>query len=248
MDPTPEKLLASFTLDAIADGVLLAHRPEGEGEDDSPKGSFCWALEARSALHPRSPAAMPAADLDACQQAARVSEAAPTAVVRNQGGIVGRFRWVSCGTQRRAGDFSTQQADLLQLQIQAQAAAAVLLVQPQAASGVAASPERVMLCNVVDQANDAVILEPDPAAVAAGLLRYQTAAGGPQALHGGLTLELLSALHLLLSSTSASHEGFPVWGPFGHRVSKRVKLAGMVIGADGTPHTVEHYGAANYDA
>ena len=138
MDPTPEKSLAPLTLNAVAGWVQLAHRPVGEGEDDSPSESFDRALGALPGLHLAScsgarggPRRMPAAW--------RVSEAAPTAVVRNQGGMVGRICRVVCGIQLRTVDRNRQQTDLLQLQIHlAHAASALLPVQSQTVTGVAA--------------------------------------------------------------------------------------------------------------
>ena len=72
--------------------------------------------------------------------------------------------------------------------------------------------------------------------------RFAAVAGEEPAPHEELTRDQLSGLHALQQGSGPPCVDFIVWGPFGHRFAKRVKLTGMVIGAGGQLQPTELFG------
>lgn len=52
----------------------------------------------------------------------------------------------------------------------------------------------------------------------------------------------MTALHMLLCGQGPPYLDLPVWGPFGGRISKSVKLMGMTINTDGQLTPMQLYG------
>ena len=71
--------------------------------------------------------------------------------------------------------------------------------------------------------------------------RFASLTGGPPEPQEDLTLDQLSSLFALVSGTSAPYVDFAVWGPYGHRIAKKVRMTGMVIGHKGELKNIEIY-------
>jgi hypothetical protein len=111
---------------------------------------------------------------------------------------------------------------------------------------VSAAPpgKRIKLSTVADQANDGEVTELDAASVTAAYARFEALTGGAPEPHEELTLDQLSSLHSLLHGTTAPYVDFAVWGPYGHRIAKKVRMTGLVIGHHGELKPVEIFGPA----
>ena len=57
-----------------------------------------------------------------------------------------------------------------------------------------------------------------------------------------VTLEQLAALRALLSSGAPLYVDLAVWGPFGHRIQRKLGVSGQVLCANGVLRTVQLYG------
>lgn len=53
------------------------------------------------------------------------------------------------------------------------------------------------------------------------------------------TLEQLSAVHHLINQNHSPYCDFAIWGPYVHRLVKKLKFSGYVIGQDGVLTSVE---------
>ena len=248
MEPTEAEAAAFATLDDVAQWAGLAHRPDGGADIDSPRGTLFTLLGVQAAAHPRVLGAITEPNLDTILATWQVSGAAPSPGVRSQGGLVGRACRIVCGAQQRIEVIRKQDADKLQLAL-LQASAGSGGGATAAGSVLGQSPnKKVKVATVADQANDLEVQEMSQADVQAAYARYQSITGGPPAAHEELTLDQLSALHALFSGSSAPYVDFSVWGPFGHRITKRVKMQGMSINSAGELQPVELFGPGTFDA
>ena len=61
-----------------------------------------------------------------------------------------------------------------------------------------------------------------------------------------ITPEQLTGLDLLFRTDGAPYVDLAVWGPYGRRLAKRIKLSGMVTGPGGTLRPLELSGPPSY--
>ena len=57
-----------------------------------------------------------------------------------------------------------------------------------------------------------------------------------------ITAEQLSGLKALFTSGAAPYVDLAIWGPFGQRTQRKLKLSGLVLGTDGVLQQVQLYG------
>ena len=244
MEPSEQEVAAFARLDDLAEWAGLAHRPEGGDADASPRGTLWRLLGAEAGVRWRVLGAMPQADFEALLAGWLVAGAAPTPAVRSQGGLVGMAARIAAGTQLRLAAVREQMRADAELE-RARLEAAVVPVAP-AESQSSPSGRRVKLATVADQANDNEVSTLSDSEVAEAYKRYQDLTGGPPAPHEELTLEQLTALAALLAAQAPPYVDFSVWGPFGHRIQKKVKLNGLTLSASGELHPVELYGPSDF--
>lgn len=99
--------------------------------------------------------------------------------------------------------------------------------------------KKVKLGTVADQAGDVEVVEMNHEQVAEAYTRCAEVTGGPPTPHQELTVDQLTSLNAILRSSGPRYVDSRVWGPFGHRISKRVNLSGMHISSNGEVHPVE---------
>jgi hypothetical protein len=106
--------------------------------------------------------------------------------------------------------------------------------------------KKVRLATVADQANDLEVAELSADEVAKAYANFENITGGPPAQDEELTLEQLSVLHALLAGAGPPYVDFAVWGPFGHRISKKMRLTGLQLGPRGELRQAECFGPATF--
>ena len=111
--------------------------------------------------------------------------------------------------------------------------------------------KRVKLATVLDQTNDMKVKELDGKVVKEAFERFAAVTGSvigrEPAPNQELTRDQLSGFHALLQGSGPHHVDFSVWGPFGHRIAKRVKLTGMIFSAGETVESVVPRVAHRFD-
>ena len=247
MEPSPAEAAAFTDVNSVADWASLAHRPAGGGHIDSPRGTLFAVLGVTGGEPYRVLAGIPGPDWTALLQAWQVAQSPPTPAARSQGGLLGLAARVASGAQERLEVLRKRQEDQLTLQLlTAQAtgtAAAAASAAPLPPPG-----KKVKLSTVADQANDMEVGELTPAQIKAAYDKFENTMGGLPAPHEELTGEQLAALHALLQGSGPPYVDFSVWGPFGHRISKRVKLSALMRGPSGQLQPVELFGPPDFDS
>ena len=110
-----------------------------------------------------------------------------------------------------------------------------------------AAARRIKLSSIVSQVDDTEILMADEKEVLKAFARYETVYGKGDRPPNGTepTSEQLSAVKHLLDSNCCPYTDFSVFGPYGQRIYKKVKLSGYQIARDGPLTSVELHGPSN---
>jgi len=103
------------------------------------------------------------------------------------------------------------------------------------------------LCQVTDQAMDVELVALDGAIIKAAYDRYRLVFGTMPPPNEELTNEQLTAVKALLDADRAPYVDFAVWGPFGCRLAKKLKLHGVSFSSDGTLVPIELAGPPGHD-
>jgi hypothetical protein len=109
------------------------------------------------------------------------------------------------------------------------------------------SARSIKLATIVDQAND---LEVDPmphSEVEAAYKTYKDKMGDMPRPEDDVTTEQLAGLRALFATGAPPYVDLAVWGPFGRRIQKKLKLTGLVMTASGTLQQAQLYGPPNLD-
>lgn len=115
----------------------------------------------------------------------------------------------------------------------------------------ASSPARkIKLSAIISQIDDTELTVADEKEVLKCYARYEAVFGQGErpAKDCEPTAEQLTGLQHLCKQGSPPYADFSIFGPFGHRMMKRIKLSGYFIERDGTLRTVELYGPTNLGA
>jgi len=109
-----------------------------------------------------------------------------------------------------------------------------------------AAARRIKLSSIISQVDDTEILMADDEVLKA-FARYERVYGKGDRPPNGTepTSEQLSAVKHLLDSNCCPYTDFPVFGPYGQRIYKKVKLSGYQIARDGQLTSVELHGPSN---
>ena len=106
------------------------------------------------------------------------------------------------------------------------------------------------LSSVISQIDDTELIVAEEKEVLRYYARYESVfgAGERPAKDCEPTAEQLTGLRHLCDQGSPPYADFSIFGPFGHRMMKRIKLSGFSIERDGSLRTVELYGPNNLGA
>lgn len=212
--------------------------------DKTVGGTLAQLLGVAHDTHPRALALIEEADAVAVigrwkvpKQAADLSYTyhSPTLAEIGKAKVVFRTCKVICGQGQTIDDLKNQ------LQ-QAQTAAATAQAANQASAASSSAGERKIklsaILSQVDESEAKVLSEKD---LVAAYMRYSVIYGDQErpSKESEPTLEQLSAMHHVVSQGHPPYCDFAIWGPYGHRVAKKLKLSGYVIGRDGLLTSIE---------
>jgi len=89
------------------------------------------------------------------------------------------------------------------------------------------------MSHVVSQSSDVELVALDGAAIKSAYDRYKTVFGTLPPPQEELSTEQLSAVKALLDADLAPYVDFAIWGPFGNRLMKKLKLHGVTFSSSG---------------
>ena len=129
----------------------------------------------------------------------------------------------------------------------AKAAAKAQASPPAPAPATGSPPRKVKLSGITSQVDDAEIALTSEQQLVDMYLEYERVFGKGERPSKDMepTSEQLSAVMHLLQSGLPPYTDFAVWGPYGHRIERKLKLQGVTIGRDGVIRTVELQGPPN---
>ena len=238
VDPAPNELAAMTTMQSILDWAGFAG--DDLASDRSVGGTLCGLLGIKGDSHPRSLALVDDGDALGVIQKWKVPVVAadksvsyhpPTLAQVGQAKLVFRTAKIVCGQGQTMEELKNQ---LQQAQQQAKAPPAVPAVSTVADRKVKLSA----VLSQVDESEAKVMTEKE---MVAAYLRYSVVYGDSErpSKESEPTLEQLSALHHVVSQGNPPYTDFAIWGPYGHRLAKKVKLSGYVMGRDGVLTSIE---------
>ena len=239
MEPTPAEIADFINADSVADWADIPHH----ADPTSPRGALFDTFGITEHTHIRVLAAIPESVwMHAIYSEWKVDGHTPSLALRSKGGLMGAAARIAMGVQERADDVRKRTLEAIEVQrLQATAFAT------NARNAAEPPRKRVKLATVADQANDTECDELSAQMIGKAYEAFTKATGGQPAPHEELTSEQLAALNALLRGTGPPYVDFSVWGPFGHRIAKRVKLSGMVMKPGGELAPVELFGPENYE-
>lgn len=126
----------------------------------------------------------------------------------------------------------------------AQAAQAAPTAQPPVT---AAPPRKIKLAGITSQVDDTEVTVTSEKELVEMYLEYERVYGKNERPQKDTepTSDQLSAVQHLLQAGLPPYVDFAIWGPYGHRIERKLKLQGFSIGRDGVLRTVELQGPPN---
>eukprot|EP00435_Cladocopium_sp_Y103_P026048 s3225_g6.t1 len=230
LDPDEATARTLTNLDLVAQWSGI----EGLRDDiTTPRGALFRLFGLHGAEPPRILGILPAADLESTARRWQIPAPAPqpaTAPTMAQLGQVGVFlrtcRWL-CN----------------QLPEQQPQPASVAI--PAASS---ASARKVKMSHVINQTDDEEVDTLDQAAINKAYQTYSNKVGGFPPDDEELSSEQLSTLFALFKSKRAPYTDMAVWGPFQHRIQKKIKMKGMRFNAAGEIVPIEMFGPPDFES
>ena len=235
MDPAPDEIANMQTMKAVMDWAGFTG--DDLTSDKSVRGTLALLLGVTDTTAPRALALVDDADAQAVIGKWKVPRQetdgsytyhSPTIAHSGQAKLVFRACKVICGQGQTLED--------LQKKLKAAGAQAQASATPAATSS--ADERKIKLSAILPQVDDSeakVLREKD---LVAAYLRYATDGERPPK-ESEPTLEQLSAIHHLITQNNPPYCDFAIWGPYGHRLAKKLKLSGYIIGRDGVLTSVE---------
>lgn len=114
-------------------------------------------------------------------------------------------------------------------------------------SGSTAAARKVKLSSVISQIDDTEILLADEKEILKAFARFEVVYGKGERIpkESEPTSEQITAVKHLLDQGSVPYVDFAIFGPYGMRILKKVKLSGVMLGRDGSVKSQEFHGPAN---
>lgn len=243
MDPTPDECLKMLTL---ADVVTFIGLESGHmGDDKTMVGSLAQLIGAKADTKPAAVGIIPEPDFDAVLMGWKVPTVSgtgapgvrpPTLIELGQAKLLGHVCRVVVGKGETVAD----------LKKKATASAAAAAAAASVASSVAAA-RKVKLSSVISQIDDTEVLLTDEKEILKAYARFEAVYGKGERppKESEPTAEQITAIKHLLDQGACPYADFAIFGPFGMRILKKVKLSGVVIGRDGSLKRQEFHGPAN---
>ena len=233
LDPPESEWPNLQTVAAVATWVGL----QGDSKDpDTVCGSLCHLLGTDGSAHPRSLALVSEDDFKALiaqwkvpmpTPTGGVRPAAPSVIQLGQGALLGRTCRVVSGVYKLSPPNP---------------------VAPPAAPSSSSDTRKVKLSSVINQSDDLEVAILDDAAIHQAYANYRKRIGALPPADQELSSEQLSSLHSLFSSGRAPYCDMAVWGPYHHRLQKKIRLKGVRLSSQGEIIPVEICGPADFES
>ncbi|CAK9014935.1 unnamed protein product [Durusdinium trenchii] len=232
MDPDAATVPGLTNLDSIAHWAGLSG-----AKDDvrSPRGSLFDLLGVDGSEPPRILALFPATDVSAVLARWQIPDphpattsSAPTVAQAGQARLFVRTCRFVCGVETSAASAK---------------AAPTAPPTPAPAAG-----RRIKMAQVINQRDDQEIEPLDAPAIQRAYRAYADKVGGFPPEDEELSADQLSTLRNLFKSGRTPYTDMAIWGPYQHRLQKKMKMRGMRFAANGEIQPVEMYGPTDYEA
>ena len=209
-------------------------------DDKTVSGSLASLLGAKADTKPAALGIMSEADYEAAVKGWKVpadggTARLPTLTEIGQARLIGHVCRVIAGKGDTIEDLKKK------------ASAASAPAGPAMSPSSLAAGRRVKLSSVISQIDDTEILLDDGKEILKAFARYEAVYGKGERppKESEPTTEQITAIRHLLGQGSAPYADFAIFGPYGMRIMKKVKLSGVTLGRDGTVKSQEFHGPAN---
>lgn len=232
MEPTSEELKAMTAVGALCEIADLG------GTD---RESFLKILGATDTTKTIVIANIPEAMWDKAVADWKLADgAAPSMVQQAAAGYVGTLARLAAGKAATR----SQEERIKKLEEDVVHAKATIPVAASASSGL------IKLSSVVDQG---FAVEKEVAPMTEDEFNeyykvYRDKMGNDPRPEEDITIEQLTGLRALFRSGAAPYVDLSIWGPFGARTQRRLKMAGVTLGSDGTIQQVQMPGPPNVES
>ena len=121
---------------------------------------------------------------------------------------------------------------------------------PATSTALTSPTKKVKLSSILSQVDDTELMVDSEADIVKCYARFENVYGQGErpAKDCEPTAEQITGLRFLCEQNSPPYADFAVFGPFGHRMVKRIKLSGYTIDREGGLKTTELYGPGNVGA
>ena len=262
MDPDPQQ---SAAWKALGDVIQWAKLQGEQNNEDSEIGSFTSLLGATMDDPIAVVGAIIVEDYDKILANWQVAGHAPTPTQKSKAALVGRGARILCGTQltlteerKQKEEETLRKHELEKLQLQTQIA--TMATSPSQETLAIGNGEvklsqtilpgkiqkKVKMNLVADQVFDQEVDILSEEMVAECYTAYAEIFQDLPPPEEEITVEQLTALHVLLQSGSPPYVDFAVFGPHGYRLLRKLKLQGLQLTPGGDLRTIELAGPPTF--
>ena len=238
MEPTEEerkKMLGMREVFTFA-GLDEAHLVD----DKTVAGSLAALLGAKPDTKPAALGILSEADYDAAVKGWKIPAAGgaarqPTLTELGQAKLIGHVCRIVAGNGETIEDLKRK-------------ASAMTSASPGPTSpSTSAAGRKIKLSSVISQIDDTEILLDEEKEILKAFARYEVVYGKGERppKESEPTTEQITAVRHLLDQGSVPYVDFAIFGPYGMRIMKKVKLSGVMLGRDGSVKSQEFHGPAN---
>ena len=204
------------------------------GDNTTPRGSLFTLMGLTGTEHPRIVGIMPAADVATVitrwqLHNAAGEDVAPTLSQLGQAGVFARTCRYVCDVAEAGSSVHPMPGPL-----------------PPAPT--TNNARRVKMSHVINQADEEEVDMLTSQEVTDAYDRYMAKTGGFPPEDEELSAEQITTLQSLYKSGRAPYTDFAVWGPYQHRIQKKMKLKGMKFNGSGELVPIEMYGPTDFES
>ena len=230
MEPTAEELSTFRTAKDLCDWAELVDAEEAAA---SPRRTFLAALGATENTKLFLLAAIPESTWQIIMSEWQIGNEKPTPIQLASAGYVGIAARLAAGIVPSRDQREQQKQNEMELEF---ARAKAVLISSPSSSGL------IKMSTIIDQSSDREVAPLVESEVEAYYAVYRKLMGHDPRPEEDITAEQLSGLKALFTSGAAPYVDLAIWGPFGQRTHRKLKLSGLVLGTDGVLQQVQLYG------
>ena len=245
MEPTAQELETFKTARDICQWAELLN----EGEPlENPRLSFLKTLGATENTKVFLLAAIPVASWTGALDKWRIGENEPSPIQLASAGLVGIAARLAAGAVPTRAQREQEKEDEAKTK-EKEHEIELARIKASAGNGaIVAGTGMIKMATVIDQGSDREIVPLCQKDVDNYYAIYRARMGHDPRPEEDITTEQLSGLKALFVSGAAPYVDLAIWGPFGHRTQRRLKLSGLILGADGVLQHVQFFGPPNVES